>query len=1300
MNHLYRLLAIVFLGLIAFESYAQTSIHNGSGTDPDGSAMLDVQSSNSGMLIPRVALTGTADGTTIATPATSLLVYNTATAGGLTPGYHYNSGSSGSPNWTRLMSGNTTPLSGAGVANQVTYWSGPNTLTSTGNFTYGTTGNLSVLNAESTGGEVRLGAAWNRPGVYSSNGLHLFSGSTQPLYFGNDNVEYMRLTGAGNLAIGNTAGTQKLDVTGNIKGHHLVQGPLIARPMVTWSAGGTSTGAIIIKLPGNTANYGMLHMQIDVYEYGSTGATSYILGGHNWNGQWYNYSCQTIGTATKKVRLAVKDGQYAVVLGETGSSWSYGHVVLSKITNGGYYTDIINLAGNYSIAQDNSAESYTWISGDLNNNVLSVSNATTLFPNITGDNLGNHTATSNLLMSGHAVTGFGRLEPAGVGGNSGQGNHSYAIFQEAGAWTHPYPDLRIAFHTGIKLGANSGYNGIRFYNDADMATQTMSVGDGDNNVRINYALYSPIVYDLNDAGYFLDANSTSELYKFSRNTLSRNSINSLQEYSPWVTRAANSPEAGYTYRNGAMGWGQVDLNTIFSNWGGGIIDSWSNPANAPGGSSHYVGFQGMHANHQNGSQAYGFQMVTAGESPNRFFWRNAWPNLNPWVEMIHTGNIGSYGDNLGNHTATTTLNMNGSAITNSANMYTSGWFRNTSANNGLYNEALGAHFYATAANVWNMGGGGTYPQLVFRDNHQSTIRGHVYSDVNGFGLLDNTSNWNYRSWAGGQELYGTTYAGWGGLHANIMYDRDNTGYYMDPHATSELNQISVATRARWGKSRTWTNRTAYNGDSNYWTGSNGWGTERTWASAWSYGSGGVDIWGSGTDHPQGAGYIHAQGILSGQHYASSDGGSAYGWMMVGANNATENRYWLRGKWGGSTSGWVEMITTGNVGSYGDNLGNHTATTNLNMNSQNINTVGDIFATQNYGKGLVGVYSDVRYQNVFAMGAAYRLAADGTSPGNLYGLAWTHSNIGGQSRPGLGHQLLAMSNGGTTAAMGNGFWTQYGIETGSSGTYNRFHTWTDLPNIAGLYSSNHNGAHFFPNNGSYGAWKMQGNRNGWGGIEFGDPAGNGELTLMMNHSSYGWGSQQTGVHNNSYGWLWYFSHQRLYASGLTDINDGNYYVDPNGYSVINTFRVAGGSPAPGKVLTSSDGAGNVTWEYPSNPWENMGTNVHLICAGGAAATDYEWGVTYNNSSPILRVTCNSWNTGQRVCTYPPYPTGDTEPFTWGGACWIWGTASTWDDGCSGYGTAYHSYYQQDGNGRYNMVNGNGCGSLPTVYRRRL
>ena len=66
--------------------YAQTGIGT---TTPDASAKLDVSSSNKGFLPPRVTLTSTTDVSTISSPATGLLVYNTGNNAGLSAGYYF-----------------------------------------------------------------------------------------------------------------------------------------------------------------------------------------------------------------------------------------------------------------------------------------------------------------------------------------------------------------------------------------------------------------------------------------------------------------------------------------------------------------------------------------------------------------------------------------------------------------------------------------------------------------------------------------------------------------------------------------------------------------------------------------------------------------------------------------------------------------------------------------------------------------------------------------------------------------------------------------------------------------------------------------------------------------------------------------------------------------------------------------------------------------------------------------------------------------------------------------------------------
>jgi len=549
-------LSLAFSILQTTAVLAQVSIHNGSGTDPNASSMMDVQSTDKGMLVPRVALVSRDNASSpIASPANSLLIFNTATANtgaaappnDITPGYYY--WDQNASVWQRVMSGYGNLNTGTGSNGHVSYWTGASTqgYDNTGNFFWdatndrlgiGTTSPSTSLHVSNAAGEqIRIQSSGTEADIYyvnntgnwqvgtnnsgngtSNNQFYIYDnayrltvqngsgnvgiGLTTPqrlldingttrmrdwLSFGSNDdigritwgsdrffmngyagkklslgsnaaVDQLLIDLAGNVGIGdtgptvklkvagdieansqiratgwltgtgtgqgteigvssgysylmgynrtsaayqpvrivgstidlrhsdagpdlfvNTAGNvgintntpaQKLDVNGNVNSQHLLQGPLMSRPLATWSVAGGSTGAVIIKLPGGTGNYGMLHIEIDVYEYGATGATKYIIGGHNWSSQWYNYNCHTIGTSTKKVRLAFKDGQYAIVIGETGSSWSYGHVALSKITNGGYYSGIIDLGGTYTITQDNSAESYSWISTDLNKNVL------------------------------------------------------------------------------------------------------------------------------------------------------------------------------------------------------------------------------------------------------------------------------------------------------------------------------------------------------------------------------------------------------------------------------------------------------------------------------------------------------------------------------------------------------------------------------------------------------------------------------------------------------------------------------------------------------------------------------------------------------------------------------------------------------------------------------------------------------------------------------------------------------------------------------------------------------------------
>lgn len=107
-----KLLLFCFLNG-ALGTFAQNVGINSTAATPDPSAMLDVVASDKGVLIPRVALTSILVAAPVTSPLTSLLVYNTATAGtspnDVVPGYYYWNGTQ----WQRFVA--TTYLNSASI---------------------------------------------------------------------------------------------------------------------------------------------------------------------------------------------------------------------------------------------------------------------------------------------------------------------------------------------------------------------------------------------------------------------------------------------------------------------------------------------------------------------------------------------------------------------------------------------------------------------------------------------------------------------------------------------------------------------------------------------------------------------------------------------------------------------------------------------------------------------------------------------------------------------------------------------------------------------------------------------------------------------------------------------------------------------------------------------------------------------------------------------------------------------------------------------------------------------------------
>jgi hypothetical protein len=187
---------------------------NTDGATPDASAMLDINSTNKGLLIPRVALTATNVAGPVTSPTTSLLVYNTATDGAapdnVVPGYYYWNGIM----WTTFGSGSGWSLTGnAGTDPDVNF--------------IGTTDDADLV-FQTNGGEVmRLSSGG---GVEINGGLS-FTAPLTALYAVDSTNNYLEV---------------------NVQNLH--NGPLASSDIVATANNGSS-GSVYVDLGINSAGY-------------------------------------------------------------------------------------------------------------------------------------------------------------------------------------------------------------------------------------------------------------------------------------------------------------------------------------------------------------------------------------------------------------------------------------------------------------------------------------------------------------------------------------------------------------------------------------------------------------------------------------------------------------------------------------------------------------------------------------------------------------------------------------------------------------------------------------------------------------------------------------------------------------------------------------------------------------------------------------------------------------------------------------------------------------------------------------
>lgn len=311
------------LGLASIAT-AQNIAINPTGAAPNASSMLDVASTTSGLLVPRMTL---AQRNLIANPATSLLIFQTNS----TPGYYYNAGTPAVPNWVRLYAGDGwSTLGNVGTA------AGTNFL--------GTTDNIALrfrtndiqrfeisTGTAATGGHLRAfnnGTAAAPTYSFNSNtGTGMFRPGTNILGLSTAGTERMRITAAGFFGIRNNTPAFMLHMTnGGVN--------VGAAGMATFENSGTD-GVAAFALNGTTTNaYNAFEGGT---EYNGAFGVSGVFGLHLYGGPINSYGIGVRGQSNDWQGNGVEGGR----VNNGGANLGFGGLFIADL---GYTGGLLNVS--------------------------------------------------------------------------------------------------------------------------------------------------------------------------------------------------------------------------------------------------------------------------------------------------------------------------------------------------------------------------------------------------------------------------------------------------------------------------------------------------------------------------------------------------------------------------------------------------------------------------------------------------------------------------------------------------------------------------------------------------------------------------------------------------------------------------------------------------------------------------------------------------------------------------------------------------------------------------------------------
>ena len=330
-------------------------------------------------------------------------------------------------------------------------------------------------------------------------------------------------------------------------------------------------------------------------------------------------------------------------------------------------------------------------------------------------------------------------------------------------------------------------------------------------------------------------------------------------------------------------------------------------------------------------------------------------------------------------------------------------------------------------------------------------------------------------------------------------------------------------------------------------------------------------------------------------------------------------------------------------------------------------------------GIFGTYDSYKTDHIWSMGTAYRNHASGTNFGNLYGLAYKHTNNSTGGTMAAGHQMVWCDNGSPRAALGTNIWTAGTVTWSGGGSANANTAYTHsqaahAPSNANYITNNNqltNGAGYttavgditnviagtgMTGGGASGSVTLNcsiTDTNTWRGISNSvstvDGGTSASSTAVKSAYDRSWPNTWRGLgetsstsHRGDYGHTAYLHSQAAHApSNANYITNNNQLSNGAGYitGYTNTTYTAGtGMTLSGTVFNCS-----IT---DTNTWRAIGSTSSTAMRGDHGTTAYNHSQAAHAPSNANYITNNNQLTNGAGYTTN---TGDITGVTAGTAC---------------------------------------------------